>query len=211
MPFPEGSVGEGLTSHTVWAAASGLAPGTTYHYRVVATNELGPAGVVGEDQTFTTETAAQAACPNERSAAGSPAVLPDCRAYELVTPRDQDLRADRRRRASCRRQRVRVSTHEPLPGAPTGGNSYVATRGAGGWSSEDMIPLESYTGAILRLAFQRSGRRISDDMSTGAHRIWCGRVARPTPAPDGSPGMQLGRFAGGAGGTGRLRKLAVAR
>ena len=39
-PFPEGSVGEGLASHAVWAAASGLAPGTTYHYRVVATNEL---------------------------------------------------------------------------------------------------------------------------------------------------------------------------
>ena len=40
-PFPEGSVGEGLESHAVWASASGLAPGTTYHYRVVATNELG--------------------------------------------------------------------------------------------------------------------------------------------------------------------------
>ena len=39
-PFPEGSVGEGLESHAVWASANGLAPGTTYHYRVVAINEL---------------------------------------------------------------------------------------------------------------------------------------------------------------------------
>jgi Mal s 1 allergenic protein-like len=38
-PFPEGSVGEGVESHAVWAAASGLAAGATYHYRVVATNE----------------------------------------------------------------------------------------------------------------------------------------------------------------------------
>ena len=52
-PFPEGSVGEGFASRTVWAAASGLAPGTTYHYRVVATNELGT--IYGPDQTFTTE------------------------------------------------------------------------------------------------------------------------------------------------------------
>ena len=42
-PFPEGSVGEGVESHAVWASANGLAPGTTYHYRVVASNELGTA------------------------------------------------------------------------------------------------------------------------------------------------------------------------
>ena len=40
-PFPEGSVGEGVTARVVWASASGLAPGGTYHYRVVASNELG--------------------------------------------------------------------------------------------------------------------------------------------------------------------------
>ena len=85
-PFPEGSVGEGLTARAVWAAASGLEPGTTYHYRVVATNELAPAGVAGPDQTFTTLTAAQAACPNEAFRGGFSGVLPDCRAYELVTP-----------------------------------------------------------------------------------------------------------------------------
>ena len=43
-PFPEGSVGEGLESHAVWASASGLAPGSTYHYRVVATTNLNPTG-----------------------------------------------------------------------------------------------------------------------------------------------------------------------
>ena len=39
-PVPEGSVGEGVEARAVWASASGLAPGSTYHYRVVATNEL---------------------------------------------------------------------------------------------------------------------------------------------------------------------------
>ena len=47
-PFPEGSVGEGVVSHAVWAAASGLAPGTTYHYRVVArTNWERPMDPIG--------------------------------------------------------------------------------------------------------------------------------------------------------------------
>ena len=83
-PFPDGSVGEGLESHAVWAAASGLASGTTYHYRVVASSELGT--VYGPDQTFTTLTAEQAACPNEQMRGGFSARLPGCRAYELVTP-----------------------------------------------------------------------------------------------------------------------------
>ncbi len=83
-PFPEGSVGEGVESHAVWASANGLAPGSTYHYRIVATNELGT--IYGPDQTFTTLSAEQAACPNEQLRGGFSGKLPDCRAYELVTP-----------------------------------------------------------------------------------------------------------------------------
>ena len=68
VPFPEGSAGEGFSARVVWASAKGLAPGTTYHYRAVATNALGT--VVGPDQTFTTVTVAQAACPNEQARGG---------------------------------------------------------------------------------------------------------------------------------------------
>ena len=69
-----------------------------------------------------------------------------------------------------------------MPGAPTGGNAYVATRGTGGWSSEDIIPLESYSGApcvtegSLALAS-------SDELSRALIRI--GRNARAS-APEGS-------------------------
>jgi hypothetical protein len=146
-PFPEGSVGEGLASHAVWAAASGLAPGTTYHYRVVATNELGRA--VGPDQTFTTQTVEQAACTNGVFRSGFSARLPDCRAYELVTvPTKTSVQPEGGELVAIDGNAVAFSTHEPLPGAPTGGNHYVASRGVGGWSSEDIIPLESYTGLV---------------------------------------------------------------
>ncbi len=144
-PFPEGSVGEGLTSHAVWAAASGLVPDTTYHYRVVVTNELAPEGVAGPDQTFTTETAEQAACPNEQFRGGFSARLPDCRAYELVTPPVANSAYFESAGPAANGNSVSLSTREPLPDAPAGGNGYVATRGFSGWTSEDVLPLYSYT------------------------------------------------------------------
>jgi hypothetical protein len=74
--------------HFVGAPLTGLAPATTYHYRVVATNTLLNQQTVGADRTFTTRavSAAPPACPNESSRVGLSANLPDCRAYELVTP-----------------------------------------------------------------------------------------------------------------------------
>ncbi len=52
MPIPEGSVASEQAAEKVSQALSGLAPETTYHYRVVATN---PSGVVnGSDRTFKT-------------------------------------------------------------------------------------------------------------------------------------------------------------
>jgi DNA-binding beta-propeller fold protein YncE len=150
-PFPEGSVGEGVKSRAVWASANGLAPGSTYHYRVVASSELGTA--YGLDQTFTTLTAEEAACPNEQMRGGFSARLPDCRAYELVTPPvKSSSQFDAKRElayssmAAADGEAVTLRTTEPRPGAPTGGWQYVATRGAGGWIAEDIMPLESYDG-----------------------------------------------------------------
>jgi hypothetical protein len=153
VPFPEGSVGEGLTPHAVWAAASDLAPDTTYHYRIVATSEVG-SPVAGRDQTFTTASAEQSACPNEASRGGFSAKLPDCRAYELVTPPNTssvefDSGLDRSAGVVAGDgEAISLLTKESLPGAPTGGDDYVATRGRAGWNVEDISPLEAYTGAL---------------------------------------------------------------
>jgi hypothetical protein len=46
------SVGSGNTDQSVSAELTGLRPGTTYHYRVIATSASGT--TVGEDRTFTT-------------------------------------------------------------------------------------------------------------------------------------------------------------
>ncbi len=174
-PFPEGSVGEGLEAHAVWAAASGLAPGSTYHYRVVASNELGT--VYGEDQTFTTLTAKQAACPNEQLRGGFAGRLPDCRAYELVTPPVENASQFDGRRdtmysstAAADGEALTLYAQEPQPGAPTAGEYYVATRGAGGWLEEDIMPLESYDGvgcAEYQVVYAYSEQLTKDVMLAG--------------------------------------------
>lgn len=51
---PAGEVGSNIAYHTVRAELEGLAPGTTYHYRVVAANSASQGTSYGEDQTFTT-------------------------------------------------------------------------------------------------------------------------------------------------------------
>jgi hypothetical protein len=182
VPFPEGSVGEGLTSHTVWAAASGLAPGTTYHYRVVATSELAPEGVAGYDQAFTTETAEQAACPNEQFRGGFSGALPDCRAYELVTPATKTSVQINGGAPDAEGNAAHFGTNEPLPGAPTGGDYYVARRGAGGWNAEDVVPLASYTGAYC-VSYSNIVRAFSGDLSRAL--IGFGRDSRASE-PGGS-------------------------
>jgi hypothetical protein len=166
VPFPEGSVGEGVSSRTVWASASGLAPGTTYHYRVVATNELGTA--VGPDQTFATLTAVQAAClPNEEFRGGFSARLPDCRAYEVVTPPTKNsVEVKAVRAIAADGDAVAFQSNVPMPAAPSGSDYYLATRGPGGWSSEDVIPLESYSEPTCAEESQNGPKSYSADLST---------------------------------------------
>ncbi|HEY3864851.1 MAG TPA: hypothetical protein VGL54_02040 [Solirubrobacteraceae bacterium] len=55
LPVPDADIGSGSAAVLVSQQATGLSPGTTYHFRVIATNAGSPAGgTVGPDQTFTT-------------------------------------------------------------------------------------------------------------------------------------------------------------
>ncbi len=69
-----------------------LEPGTTYHYRVLATDPLIAEPIAGPERTLTTiSSQGTEACPeNEIFRTGLSALLPDCRAYELVSPLDKE-------------------------------------------------------------------------------------------------------------------------
>ncbi len=151
----------GIRNVAVVAHIEDLTPGTTYHYRVVATNSTKTTD--GPDQTFTTfpyVSKLNEGCTNSpaRQQTGA-ALLLDCRAYELVSARNtggynisSDLSAGQSasfggypeaetpsdKRASAR---VLYSVENgAIPGTdhPTnrGSDPYVATRGENGWTTE---------------------------------------------------------------------------
>ena len=80
---PETSVGESLGAVPTLDHIAGLEP-VVYHFRVVATNSYGTTTSTDQTLSFYPES-----CPNSivRAQTGSGA-LPDCRAYELVSPED---------------------------------------------------------------------------------------------------------------------------
>ncbi|HEY8814943.1 MAG TPA: fibronectin type III domain-containing protein, partial [Candidatus Dormibacteraeota bacterium] len=86
---PESAVGSDSENHELSVFLEGLKPATTYHYRVVATSSDG----VNEsaDHTFTTREpfAPNTNCANQQFRTGPGANLPDCRAYEMVSPVDK--------------------------------------------------------------------------------------------------------------------------
>jgi hypothetical protein len=85
IPVPDEGIGNSGSDVSVSEVIEGLSANTTYHWRVVASNENGIK--TGSDHTFIFDTEGFGGCPNEalRTENGSLA-LSDCRAYETVTP-----------------------------------------------------------------------------------------------------------------------------
>jgi sugar lactone lactonase YvrE len=146
----EGEIPVSVTPVPVAAAASGLQPGTTYRFRVMATNEEGPAEGEGKFATYPVSQG-PTSCPNEALRSGPSTLLPDCRAYELVTPPDTNARAPRgsgplgaffaASQASVGGDKVSFALEGgSLPGAEAVGSlfgdPYLSTRGGAGWSTE---------------------------------------------------------------------------
>jgi hypothetical protein len=168
QPVPPGSV---LTKDVVDAplATGGillreLSPDTTYHYRFVAESEgggpvkglSGKAGEAGE-ATFTTYAppVSQSPCPaNQAFRPGPAAFLPDCRAYEMVSPVDKngaDISVVLNShgdptgldQAAVDGERLTFSAYRAFGEVESSPytSQYLATRTAGvGWSSQGISP-----------------------------------------------------------------------
>ncbi len=160
-PHPDAEVGSGATYQEVSAQLGSLTPGTTYHWRVVASSHCNLAEpevqctTKGPDGTFTTypfTPVLEDHCPNAhvRQQTGAAELL-DCRAYELVSATnaggydvESDLVAGQTPYAGYPEAEGRVlyGVHDgaipEVSGDPTnrGVDPYVATRGKEGWSTE---------------------------------------------------------------------------
>ncbi|HEX6204350.1 MAG TPA: hypothetical protein VFZ29_00895 [Solirubrobacterales bacterium] len=176
-----GTLPAGNTEVEVSAPVTGLSPETGYEFRVVAENEEaeGEEAVIAEG-SFTTYPVViidTGSCPNALLRTGPSALLPDCRAYELVTPADTNARAPlgvRRTGAVFTTRQVSPAGDRipfrveggSLPGlGGTGtllGDPYLATRTDEGWST-------TYTGPAGEESTQPVPGATSPDQG---HSFW---------------------------------------
>jgi hypothetical protein len=147
----------------------GLQAGTTYHYRFVAQSGGGgpvrgiggEVGVDGGESTLFTpgQPAAETDCPNQAFRTGASAALPNCRAYEMVSPVDKNngdifnppdftgFTATLYQSATDG-EKFTYTSSRAFPGSVGSAipNQYLASRGTGGWSSQPLSPAREVIG-----------------------------------------------------------------
>jgi hypothetical protein len=150
---------------TAKVVLTGLSPATTYQYRFSAQSRFDRNGVEvnenggpvfgvggtealeGEASSFTTTTSPpppNSNCPNKAFRSGAGAFLPDCRAYEMVSPVDKnggDIRPNKKEgyaQASPDGNRIAYAALAAFGNPPSNklSNQYLATRNGGqGWNT----------------------------------------------------------------------------
>jgi hypothetical protein len=191
----------------------GLAPGTTYHYRFVAQSGGGP--TVGTEATFTTFPAAlpTRSCPNEAFRGAAAARLPDCRAYELVSPVDKnngDIKSlidlpgypTQLGQSAAAGDKLAYSSYRSF-GNPQGApytNQFIASRNpASGWSSEAIAAPQGPAAAIeLGLAAENPYKAFSADLCSG-WQVVASELPLAPGAIDGYPNLYRRENCAGGG------------
>lgn len=176
-PIDFGS-GEGLTQRS--AELSGLTPGTTYHYRLVASN------------SFTT---AHGPVHLFRTSVDTAAGLPDSRAYELVSPAQKgsaeagglkgaagglnDSGFTKIQQGSADGEALTFTSFTSFgdPKSAPGTSQYLARRTAGGWTSRNITPAGHSQNPL-----QPPSRGFTPDLGLGAMV-----VGEPPLTPEADP------------------------
>lgn len=172
---PEKAIAAGGKPINVSATVSGLTPETTYHYRLVATNSQGT--TESPDRTIVTGSSGAAdSCPNAAiRAQQSVGYLPNCRAYEQVSPVDKagaDVNGDGADSGTSGEVHVSpsgdvaaYSSFGAFANAPSGGwpSWYRAVRGATGWSSSALTP--AFVASGTPPANRSTVAALTDDLS----------------------------------------------
>jgi hypothetical protein len=180
---------------------SGLSPGTTYHYRLVATNPLIEAPLVSAPRAFRTFSQPTVeGCPNDTFRTRTATFLPDCRAYEMVSPVDKGngdivvLNAPRvalpavLNRTTPQGSKLAYGSYRSFgdAAAAPATTQYIAGRTADGWSSTAIAPPQSggVVGVLGR--FDTEFKDFSDDLC----QAWLVTTAEAPLAPGGVPGYR---------------------
>ena len=185
-------VNKAVTSGGVFLA--GLQPGTTYHYRFIAqSGGGGPVfgidpdgggegtasptdGLEGTFRTFSPASGSQT-CGNAEFRGGVGEKLPDCRAYELVSPLDKSngdaalmpptKAFHQLNQSSISGGRFTYSSFTPFaePESAPYVSQYLASRDPGiGWVSESIAPPRSTRPQMLQLSLNNEFKAFSADL-----------------------------------------------
>jgi hypothetical protein len=150
FPVTPATIDPGSDPVYVTKTIAGLTPSTSYHLRVVATNSGGV--TASPDKQVTTIAAPKPepevtdTCPNaaERATQGS-SFLPECRAYEQISPVEKNggaVSVGTSLRARPDGDGALIGSTTALPGAPgrPGLSFYRSLRSADGWLSRSVDP-----------------------------------------------------------------------
>lgn len=182
----------------------GLTPRTEYAYRFAAEGSGAPGTLVkGAEHRFRTHAspaeATHPGCANEAFRTGASAALPDCRAYEMVSPVDKEggevkvlqegltaLPATLDQAAADGEGLV-YGTYRAYGDAQSAPftSQYLARREAGvGWRSEAISPPRTTQIVIPAAAFDTEYKFLSPDLCSG----WLRTYDEPTLSPQAVPG-----------------------
>lgn len=190
VPVPDAKIAAGSANVNVTEYLEGLQPDTTYHYRVVATNAEGSAD--GADhvlRTYAEPSSAADSCSNAiiRSAQFS-SYLPDCRAYELVSPPDKnganiaaDTSLDQSAVNGDAIKYYSTAAFGDAVGISARGAEYVSQRAETGWSTHSINPEQDSPATSLFAPAEYQA--LSPDLTKGVY------YAR-TPVLSGFPNVE---------------------
>jgi hypothetical protein len=177
VPVPDGDLGAGAQGVEVSQQLTGLQPGSTYHYRIVATSSEGT--VEGEDGVFNTFPAPAPpppdTCPNAAYRVGASAGLPDCRAYEMVSPVGKnggDISAESfgQTISSDSGDRVEFVSKTAFGEGRGSGNAgysqYVAERQPAGWVTRSITPTPNASNGGQVFGYKTEALEFSADLGT---------------------------------------------
>jgi hypothetical protein len=207
-PAPPGDLlGAGIVSAPITTAGIALGqlePGTEYFFRFVsASSGGGPVVGQGEEElegTFRTPVPFEptANCPNQQFRTGSAAFLPDCRAYEMVSPVDKaggdiivqcniSCIAARLDQAAELGGGLTYSAFRSFGDAQSSpySSQYLAKRGPNGWSSHGISPVQEGATPLQALVLDGEFRAFSPDLG----QAWFTHSTDPVLAPGGIAGF----------------------
>jgi hypothetical protein len=164
------SIAAGTSPVAVTASVGVLEPSKIYHYRLVASNAGGPTR--GEDRTFTSAPAPDDACPNAAIRAQQGALaqrLPNCGAYEMVTPLFSAGQRAGAGPATADGNRSIIASVGGFAGVENLtdiGSTYVTERTDSGWKTFAIAPPAS------QFPYIGSGRTAVDYTRDGDRSLW---------------------------------------